>query len=271
MNISFEKNFRSNIYSLAAGIRYDLSFARVAITARQYNNVSEITESATGSILYDSRTAFHEFNNRPGVGRAGITILPFLDLNANGRRDAGEPKVDGLKVRINSGRIEYSKRDTVVRLYDLEPYNNYFIDISQNSFEHIGWQIKNKTMNVAVDPDQFKLIEVPVVIMGEASGTVFLKSASGLKNQGRIGVCFYRADSSLAGCTTTDADGYFSYMGLAPGSYTVRPDRKQLTNLRMTAFPEQAAITILPSRDGMLLENLDFTIQSASNPDPLIH
>src|SRR5690606_21464960 len=70
LNLTFEQNFRSNIVSVGAGLRYDLSFARVGLIARQYNNISSVSESASGSFLYDSRTSFHRFGERPGIGRA---------------------------------------------------------------------------------------------------------------------------------------------------------------------------------------------------------
>ncbi len=261
LNLAFDRNFKSSLFSVTAGFRYDLSFGRMGITARQTNNLSVVTESASGSLMYDRNTNYLALNNRPGLGRAGITLLPFLDINGNGRRDADEPKVAGLKVRINSGRIEYSNQDTVIRLSDLEPYNNYFVDISQNSFEHIGWQVRNKTMNIAVDPNQFKLIDVPVTVVGEASGVVYLDGVKGTRGQGRIKICFFRADGSLAGCTTTDPDGYFSYMGLTPGEYRVRPDETQLDNLKMVSLPESRSLTIRPSKEGDMVDGLDFTFR----------
>jgi len=267
LNVAFEQNFSSKLISVSAGLRYDLSFARFGISARQSNGMLAVTESVSGSLLYDRNTHYLGFNNRPGLGRAGITILPYLDINGNGRRDADEPKVAGLKVKINSGRIEYSNQDTMIRLSDLEPYNTYLVDVSQNSFEHIGWQVRNKTMNIAVDPNQFKLIEVPVSVVGEASGTVYAKGDKGTRGQGRIKVCFYREDATLAGCTTTDPDGYFSYMGLTPGTYTVRPDGTQMENLNMTATPASSQLVIQPTREGEMIENIKFTIMK---PDPAI-
>jgi hypothetical protein len=260
LNISYEQNFKSNAQSFGAGIRYDLSFARVGFSARQYSEVTGFSETASGSLIFDRKTKHIAVNNRAGVGRAGITLLAYLDLNGNGKRDPDERRVEGLKVRINSGRIEYSSKDTVVRLYDLEPYTNYFIDISQNSFENIGWQIRTKTMNVAVDPNELKLIEVPVAVMSEASGSVYLKGNSESKGQGRINVCFYREDGTQVGCALTDPDGYYSFMGLLPGIYTVKPDETQLKHLFMSAFPEKAEIKIQSSREGVFLENLDFTL-----------
>lgn len=262
-NISYEQNFRSNVYSYGAGFRYDLSFARTSVSARQYNDVTSLTMSASGGLIFDTKTGYVGASNRQSVGHAGITILPFLDLNANGQRDAGEPKVSGIRVTVNSGRVQYGTRDTVIRIYDLEPYTNSFIDISQNSFENIGWQVKHKTINVAVDPNQMKLIEVPVSVMSEASGTVSVKDSTGTKRLGRISICFTREDGSKAACVLTDRDGYYSYMGLTPGVYRISPDPEQLKKLGMAATDEKT-ITIAPTTDGSFIEGLNFTIQGES-------
>jgi hypothetical protein len=98
--------------------------------------------------------------------------------------------------------------------------------------------------------------------MSEADGTVSVQTEAGVKGQGRISVCFYRADGSLAGCTTTEPDGYYNFMGLIPGEYTVRPDAAQLKKLNMSVTPASSTITVLPSREGGLIENNDFTIKS---------
>ena len=101
-------------------------------------------------------------------------------------RDKDEPKAAGLKFSINGGRVERDDRDTTIRIFDLEPYITYTIELDRNSFDNISWQIKKQTINVIVDPDQFKLIEIPIAIVGEVSGTVYLSENDGKKGQGRI-------------------------------------------------------------------------------------
>ncbi len=260
-NIAYERNFKSNVSSLSAGLRYDLRFARAGVASRRYNDITSLTITASGSLIRDRNTGRLHADNRPAVGHCGITLMPYLDLNGNGRRDAGEPRVGGVRARISSGRVIYNKRDTVVNIYDLEPYANYFIDLGQNNFENISWQLRNKTMRVATDPNEMKGIEVPVAVMNEGAGSVYLQG-EGDKTKGlsRINVCFYRPDGSSAGCALSDPDGYYSYLGLLPGTYTVRPDAAQLRNLRMSASPELRTITISASREGAMSEGLNFTL-----------
>lgn len=267
LNLAYEQNFRTNLYSITAGLRYDFSFAKASLIARQYNGLVSVTESAAGSLIFDNMTGYVGVNNRNSVGRAGITILPYLDINANGHRDKGEPKVAGLKVNISSGRVQYSNADTVVRLYDLEAYTNYFVDISQNNFENISWQVRKKTMNVLVDPNRMKLIEVPVSIMSEAAGTVNFKDLTGkIKGQSRINVCFFDEGGNRVACVLTDNEGYYSYMGLKPGTYTIRIDESQLKTLHMKASAAKT-ITITASIDGTLVDGLDFTIRKEDDPN----
>ncbi|MDO9578957.1 MAG: hypothetical protein Q7J06_00065, partial [Bacteroidales bacterium] len=72
---------------------------------------------------------------------------------------------------------------------------------------------------------------------------------------------FYRSDSSLAARTLSEADGYFSYLGLAPGEYFVRIDTVQLRKLSMTSEPESRQFNIAAGIDGDIVDGLDFTVK----------
>jgi hypothetical protein len=111
-------------------------------------------------------------------------------------------------------------------------------------------------MKVMVDPNQFKIIEVPISVMGEATGTVY----NGPRGQGRILVNFYRSDSTLAARTLSESDGYYSYLGLKPGKYIARIDPDQLKKLRMVSSPEKTEINIPHTLEGVIVDGLDFKL-----------
>ena len=262
LNVSFEQNFKSNITNVELGLRYDFPYAQTGFSARQSNDVSSFVQSARGTLMYDRKTNFFGAGNRTSVGKGGIIFLPFLDLNCNGRRDPEEPKVAGLNLRIDGGRIVKNDKDTTIRVFELTPYTSYFVELNKNSFENIAWQIQKLTMNVTIDPNMFKVIEIPIAVMGEASGTVYEKGIREKRGLGRILINFYRNDSILAARTMSEADGYFSFLGLAPGPYKARIDSIQLTKLHMTSTPSIIPITVKRTKDGDVIDGMEFSLQS---------
>jgi len=264
LNMSYEQNFRSNTRSVELGFRYDLSFAQTGFSVRNTNDLTTLVESARGSLLYDRKTRYLGTNNRTSVGKGAITLRPFLDADGNGKRDPGEPKAANLQFRINGGTIVRNEKDTTIRILDLTPYTSYLLELDKNSFDNISWQMHNLTMKVMIDPNQFKTIDVPISVMGEATGNVYI----GEKGQGRILVCFYRSDSTLTARTLTESDGYYSYLGLKPGKYTARVDQEQLKKLRMVSSPETIPVTISHSFDGDIVEGLDFKLNVSEEQLP---
>lgn len=260
LNLSFERNFRSNYNAGEIGFRYDFSFAQAGVSVRQGNNTTTLVQYARGSFINDSRTKYFKADNRTNVGTGGVTILPYLDINANMTYDTGEPKVTGLNVQSSGGRIIYNIGDTTIRILNLEPYTKYFVELSESGFDNIAWKIKNKTLSIVIDPDQLKLIEVPVSVEGEATGNVAITHDSTEVGIGRIIVNFYRTPNKLIGHALTEPDGYFSFFGLAPGSYNVRIDSVQLRKLKMTSSPESLFFKVKPGTEGDYIDGLNFKL-----------
>ncbi len=267
LNFSYEKNFTGNFTNIEFGFRFDMSFAQMSGTARRSNNITSFTETASGSLLYDSKSKYLSTSNRNSVGKGGITMFAFLDLNGNSKYDKHEPKAYGLQLHVNGGRVEYRERDTSSHVFDLEPYTNYLVTLDGTNFDNIAWQIKNKSFSIAVDPNHIKTLEIPITVVGEAAGTVYLGSGSSLKGQGRILVDFYGSDSKLAAQIMTESDGYFSYLGLRPGKYTACIDSTQLRKLNMTSTPSSIPITIHGGTEGDVVDGLEFILRSNS-PEP---
>lgn len=265
VNVICEKYLINSSYDFQLDVRYEFPFAQTSSSFACSNNAANLTQSASGSFMYDDKSNYFDANNRASVGKCGIVIIPYLDINGNGRRDPNEPRVAGLNVHLEGGRIDFNERDTTIRIYDLEPYTNYFVELDNAGFNNVAWQIKNRSISVAANPNQFKLVEVPVAVMGEVSGTVYLSSSNGKNGQGRIYVCFYDSDSVMVARVLSESDGYFSFLGLKPGSYTARLDPNQLKNVQMTVSPYRLPFKILPSVDGGVADGLEFVLEHKQN------
>ncbi|MCU0457484.1 MAG: SPOR domain-containing protein [Bacteroidales bacterium] len=261
VNLSWERNFRHNITMGEIGIRYDFAFAQTGLSARQTNRESTFVQYARGSLINDRPTGWLKADNRTNVGRGGISVIAFLDFNVNGTRDAGEPKVSRLNVRSSSGTLEHNDRDSTIHITGLEPYVKYYLEIDESSFENISWRLEKKSYAVVADPNMLKLIEIPVFVRGEATGTVKVEEKGIRRGIGRIIVSFHNSSGAVAGRSLTEEDGYFSYFGLAPGLYQVRVDSSQLRRLGLVSEPDSIVFSIMSNSEGDYIENLDFTLR----------
>jgi len=261
LDIAYQEFFNVHTRNILVGMRYDFSFSRVAVSVLQGNDHTySRVEAASGSLIYDHKSHYLNANNRTNVGRGGIVVEPFLDINCNGVWDKGEPAAPGLKVKINGGRIIYDEKDTLVRILDMEPYNIYTMELIRSSFDNISWQIKNLTYRVTINPNNFTVIEVPVRVVGEVTGEISNLSGGSRKGQGQMFADVIDSNNVIVARALTENDGFFSYIGVPPGNYKVRVDSTQLAKLHMVASPAFIAIHLAESRDGDIADGLEFTV-----------
>ncbi|PWV56618.1 hypothetical protein [Chitinophaga sp. S165] len=261
LNVSYEKNYRNGITNYGIGLRYDFSFAQIGFSVWRNNNLTTFVESARGSFIYDGEAGYAGTNNRSSVGSGGVVFVPFLDINNNEKFDKGEPRVAGLQLKYNGGRRISNLRDTSIAILDMEPYANYLFELETGGFESVSWQIRKPAVRVAIEPNQLRRIDVPVSVLGEVSGMVYLKEDSLLKEQGGIKICIYKSDSTLVKCIVTESDGYFNYMGLGPGDYVIQPDPAQLKKLKLRTKQPAYDLHISSQREGDVIDDIQFILE----------
>lgn len=269
LNLSYEKNFGSDISNIELGLRYDFSFAQTRVSVRRSNDVIRTMQGVSGSLIHDGKSGFTNFNNYTSVGKGAVLLIPFLDLNGNNRRDKSEPKAHGLKIKINGGRIKQSVKDTTIQITDLEAYTTYHIELDGSAFDRLAWKFPKKNYSVIIDPNFVKNVEVPISVFGEASGRVILKDGAEDAGQGNVILNFYNERKMLIGHTVSEVDGYFSYLGLLPGKYLVRMDSVQLRRLELKGETPAIPFVILRNIEGDLVNHLDMVTSSiAVSPSP---
>jgi hypothetical protein len=262
MNLGYEHNFQRNTYTFQVGLRYLFDFAQTSATSRIGNQNSSFVQSARGSFLFDDSTNYLTYNNRSSVGKGAITVIPFLDLNSNGKWDKDEPNVPGLKLRNLGGRLVYSEDKTTIRIYDLQPYVQLLIEIDPISLDNIAWKVRNPVIAVETVPNQFKTLHIPIEVLGEVAGMVYFKDDSGTSSgQGRIIVNILNETGEIAARILTEGDGYFTYLGLKPGKYKAVIDADQLENLDYSVSPKEFLFEILIDKYGDIVDNLEFTLK----------
>jgi hypothetical protein len=261
-SVSYERNSVSKTDNFFLNFRYDLPFARAGFTSSYSNNRLNISEIAQGSIALGLGDGSVKSGYNSALGKGGILFYPFLDLNQNGQRDKGEQMVLLSNVKVNGGKAVISKKDSIVRVSDLNSFINYNITFSDDDLDNVSWRFKYKSYQVLVDPNQYKRVDIPILSVGEISGMVYLNQENVIKGQGRITIQVIDKKGNKVAETLSESDGYYNYLGLNPGEYSIRIDEKQLQKLGYQASPSTHNITIKAFVDGAIIDELDFTIQS---------
>lgn len=255
-----EENFRSDYRSINFSFRWDFSFAQVNLSTHISNNEIASTQGAQGSFAFGSGNGYVHADNRSAIGRSGVAVVPFVDINHNGVRDDGEPVAAGVAVRMNGGRVIRETKDSIIRITGLEPYTSYLLTLDDKGLNQISYRIIHKNIRVFVDPNQFKKIDIPVKPMGEVNGWVFLKDERGRRGQGRILVNIYTNSGNLVTSVMSERDGSFTYLGLKPGDYYARVDSAQLIRLNWHTSPENIEFKIEPDFLGDIVYDLEFLL-----------
>lgn len=220
--------------SFNIAFRYDLSFMSTYLSTHLNQNTAHIAFSARGGTAYGSGNNYIHTDAREQVGRSGIAIMAFVDKNFNNVKDDDEFYVSNISVRCNGGKVVKNAKDSITRIVGLEPFTEYILQLDESTFQNISWKLAHKKIKVLTDPNQFKKISVPIYPMGEVSGMVIDDSGNG---KGRILVEVLNDNGEKVASALTESDGYFSYLGLKPGNYTLRIDtlQQKVLNLRCTA------------------------------------
>jgi hypothetical protein len=262
---SYQRNMQFNDNFVSVSVKYDLSFARINASASHGNGTIYTSESIQGSLAFGSGNSYVHTSSNPSVGKGGISIYPFLDLNGNGIFDHTEPLVKLSSVRVMGGKAKHSEKDSIIRITDLMPFTKYNLTFSDTDLESISWRFKHKTYEVLVDPNQFKRIDIPVVVVGEYSGIVYLKQGKSLKGIGRILINFYKKGiANVYAKTLSESDGYIYCLGFEPGEYVARIDSSQLNNLNYSVEPKQIEFIINPSIEGDMVFGANFVLNDNS-------
>jgi hypothetical protein len=260
LNISYEKNFSSTITNVELGLRYDFSFAQTRSTVRKTNDVYRVLQSINGSLIHDAKSGITDFNNYTSIGKGAILLLPFLDMNGNGKRDRNEQSAAGLQVRVTGGRVEHLVKNNTILITDIEAYTNYNVELDPSGFELVSWKLLKKKYTVAIEPNMVKNIDIPVSVVGEVSGRVQLND----KNEKGIGgaiIAIYDTKGKKIAQTTSELDGYFSYLGLMPGNYTAEIDAEKLKKMNFITDKTSFTFIIVASREGTFIDNLKFILR----------
>jgi len=272
VNISGGHSFIPNEYHGQIDLRMNLDFAQVGLSCG--GGTSQPLQAAAtiqGSLAYDPPAMEFIANNLPQVRRGGLEVLPFLDINNNGKRDKSEPIVKHFGFEQSPGKITEDS-DGLIRIQNMEPYRKYILKTSTTNVENISWIPKFTSFEFIPPANGFARMEIPLTIAGQVEGYIYRNTSHGDEPLGgvRVIIRHNEVDDTSQVKLTEDllsySTGEFYYLGLPPGKYRASIDPKQLIPLHSTSIPPFIDFEMRFKDEGDVVEGLNFIVQGGSAP-----
>lgn len=258
LDFSYRRNNFTQNHQLLLGFQIDFSFARHTSFARTNGKHGNLTQQTAGSLSLSSRRRDIRASNQRRVGRAGLVIKAFLDLNSNGSKERDEPTVEGITGDIYrpGHHLPFYQKQQIFK--DLAPYNRYRIKINESALNNPLWKSTHDSYAIQVLPNMFTTVFVPVIVVGEISGSVTIEGEGNTPPIHGLEIFIYSTDDTLHETVTTYAEGEFYFVGLKPGDYKAVINPDQLQERSLAVVSGSIPFTIKPDREGDIVDGLNF-------------
>ncbi|MEB2785308.1 hypothetical protein [Algoriphagus persicinus] len=234
----YQTDFHFRNPLLGFSVKFDLGILQGATNSRIQGDQLLINQSLMGSVSHDEVSRNLTFSSRSELGRSTLIILPYLDINDNGVKDEYESYEFDLTAKVKGASASKDLNSGVTRIKNLIPYQNYLIELDENSLRDITWRLDHKKIQLWIKPGNSNELEVPIKVVNEVEGKVLLNNEA----MGGIKVQFFDDQNRLIKEVISQRDGTFYYSDLKAGNYTFQPDTAQLETLGITWDPKKSAI-----------------------------
>ncbi|MBC8769379.1 hypothetical protein H4O18_15385 [Arenibacter sp. BSSL-BM3] len=231
---NIEHNFKYDKFYLNFGVTIGLGFSRLGLSSNINTDHSSFSQILTGGASYSHEADYMVFDERTALGQASVKFLPFLDVNGNGKKDGAEPEIKGLEVYCKRGGLKKYLDTGSIIFTGMEPYVPHYFTFNSDQFQNIAWTMDYNSMNLTLNPNQIKLVKIPINVMGEVSGYVKYEQ----EGIGSVRMTIKDKFGEKLAHITSESDGFFSFFGLPSGEYSIQPDTLQQGKLGLRPHQE---------------------------------
>lgn len=246
MTSFYQTNFNFKNTLLGLSLKFDLGIFQGATNSRIQGDQLLINQSLMGSVVHDQIDKNLTFSSRSELGRSTLILLPYLDLNDNGVKDKEESYEFDLAAKVKGASVSKDQNSGVTRIKNLIPYQQYLIELDENSLADISWRLDHKKIQVTIKPGGANELEIPIKVVNEIEGKVLLNN----ELIGGIKIQFYNQQNQLIKEVISQHDGTFFFSDLKAGNYTFQPDTTQLNELGMVWDSKKQEIQFDPGSQG---------------------
>ena len=244
-----------------AGLTYSLVLTSYLPAARTVTAIMAApgspvsgTQFVQGSVLWDRPAGRLSVAPGPSLERSGLSGSVFLDENANGRRDVGEPGLANVRVLVGSVGARTDSGGGY-RVWDLVPFEPIFVTLDSMSLDSPLLVPAFARASIVPGPNRFRTLDIPVVQAGVIEGRV-TRDGRGV---GGVTLILTDRRSGTRRSLVTFTDGAFYLLGVKPGEYELTVDERVLDALGADAAP--LPFTLAPTPRGVERSDLELRLK----------
>ena len=242
------------------GVTYTLTLTAYLQAVRAVTSVFALpgqpvsgTQSLQGSVLWDPRSDRVGVAPGPSLERSGLSGHVFVDENANGIRDVGEPAVTDALVQVGSLSAR-SDSTGAYYVWDLVPFEPILVSVDSLSLPSPLLVPLVARTSIVPGPNRFRTLDIPIVEAGIIEGRV-VRNGAGV---GGVTLLLTDARDGSRRSLVTFNDGGFYLTGVKLGAYELTVATQALEALSVDAQPLR--FTLVPTLTGIGRSDLEIRL-----------
>jgi hypothetical protein len=251
--------------SVGLDLRYSTSLPQVytatEVRGRTSGDVSA-TQTLRGSIALSTGAESQAVIGDRGsiVGHGGVVFRTFVDHSGSGRFDPGDRLITTDVVRFRQPVVRsHDPERGLTRVSGLRADGRYTVEVVQERVPNPLWMPGVEEFSFVVDPNRFKVIDLPFYVAGVVEGRVTVEDGDRSRAIPGIRVHLQGVETAFSREVSTFSDGSYYLMGIPPGAYTATVDADQREMLGVTGDPVEFEVRVTEHGDFVGGVNLTLT------------
>lgn len=259
--VGFSRLVPSSQNYLQIGFNIDLG-GRVRSSTTGVTNFSSsnITQSLRGSVGYDNRFDEWQAIDRQQVGKAGASVVLFIDNDNSGNYSDGDEVIPYPAIKLNRSAQMNVSKNGIVRISQLQANYRYNLEIDRGEIPNPLYMPAKDKFSFIADPNQFKTIEVPFYRSGAIEGYVYYNKDEVKEGLGGLRLTIKGIDRDFETKIRTFRGGSFYALDIPPGRYTLEVDPEQLAYIGAAARDGVFKFEVEAKAQGDYLDDLELIL-----------
>ena len=262
--MGFSRLISSGQSYLQIGLNFDFK-GKVRSSSRARTDFSNpaFMQTFRGSFGFDDNFSQWQTSDRQQVGKAGASVVLFVDNDGNGILTDSDDIIPHPAVRLDRPTQMQMSNDGVIRLSQLQSNHRYNLEIDRGAIPNPLYLPVDDKFSFIADPNQFKRIEIPFYPSGVIEGVVSIESGDRKGGVGGLRVTIKGVTREFEQTIKTFRDGSFYLLDIPPGGYELTLDDDQLGFLNAEPVNEHYTFEIKAVSDGDFIDDLNVILVPA--------